>query len=104
MNLLSFSFKWDQNNSPVDGSAKDGRGLERCACPLMWSSTFPAGFAPQGWRQKCREYLDYKLWVRGVFSALTVAAGNVCGMRRIRSSALTSFRLDMGWAVLRSKE
>lgn len=76
--------------------AKDGHGLESCACPLMWSSTFPAGFGPQGRRQRCREYLGYKLWVRGVFSAVTVAAENVCGMRRIRSSARTSFRLKQG--------
>lgn len=80
----------------MDGSAKGGHGLESCACPLMWSSIFPAGFGPQGQRQRCREYLDYKLWVRGMFSAVTVAAGNVFGMRRIRSSALTSFKFEHG--------
>lgn len=45
--------------------------------------------------------------MRGVFSAAAVAAGNVCGMRRMRSSAQTSFRLEhiveikeIGWDLI----
>lgn len=90
---MSFSFKWDSFSGgwfSYNRVAKDGPGSESCACPLMWSSTFPAGLVNKDEGRDVGECLGYKLWVRGVFSAVAVAAENVCGMRRM-SSALTSF-------------